>query len=224
MKDAIDYIKKHLSMDDLYRYLSAKQEVPEFWENKVLSTLDEVIDLVELKYTANHYDMQVSPSENKIDVDRGRLTLYSESLSKHLSRSNTIWLVGATLGYKLERVIEKSFITTPTDAVIMDACGSVIVEAYCDWIETQIVTEEDHKIAPRFSPGYGDLDLSCQRAIADLLSLEKRTGIHLNKHFLMTPQKSVIFIIGNNMAMDNMVCNHKCTLCTFKQCAYRKGE
>ena len=44
---------------------------------------------------------------------------------------------------------------------------------------------------PRFSPGYGDLDISHQQAMFDLLELEKRLGLSLTQTHMMLPEKSI---------------------------------
>jgi len=54
----------------------------------------------------------------------------------------------------------------------------------------------------RYSPGYGDLPLSNQKLIYDVLNLE-RLGISITERFMLVPEKSVIAIAG----VEGVGCN-----------------
>lgn len=47
----------------------------------------------------------------------------------------------------------------------------------------------------RYSPGYGDLPLTNQKIIFDILNLE-RLGLRITERFMLVPEKSVIAIAG----------------------------
>ena len=52
------------------------------------------------------------------------------------------------------------------------------------------------KSVSRFSAGYGDFPLECQRGLLEMLRADKILGISLNDSLLMTPAKSVTAVVG----------------------------
>ena len=82
-------------------------------------------------------------------------------------------------------------------AVILDACGSALVEACCDGLEREIASRYPGRyLTDRFSPGYGDLPLETQDAICTALDAERRLGVQVRSSHLMNPSKSVTAVIG----------------------------
>ena len=76
----------------------------------------------------------------------------------------------------------------------MQAIGTERVEALCDAFQAEIAAAET-SIAPRFSPGYGDFPLDCQKDIFAVLDCGS-IGLTLNSNLFMTPSKSVTAVIG----------------------------
>ena len=82
---------------------------------------------------------------------------------------------------------------------MLQALGSERVESLCNAFNKDIATKmslENKTLAPRFSPGYGDLPLSLQTDIFKALNCTSKIGINLNSNLFMTPSKSVTAIIG----------------------------
>jgi 5-methyltetrahydrofolate--homocysteine methyltransferase len=71
-----------------------------------------------------------------------------------------------------------------------------VVRELCDEFCKDIKAELNVNLKPRFSPGYGDLDLSCQKDIFKLLDCSKKIGLTLNDSLLMSPTKSVTAFVG----------------------------
>ena len=74
-----------------------------------------------------------------------------------------------------------------------------MIEAYCDDIDRQIQAEAKSRnlqTKRRFSPGYGDLELSVQRDLCRVLDTERQIGLTLTESCMMVPVKSVTAIIG----------------------------
>ena len=109
-------------------------------------------------------------------------------------------------------------------AVILDACGSALVEQGCDEAERDIAARfPGLYLTDRFSPGYGDLPLSLQPAICGLLDAERRVGIHVASSFLMNPSKSVTAVIGLS-DKPQMARIRGCAWCAmWDTCTLRKG-
>ena len=85
------------------------------------------------------------------------------------------------------------------DALIYQAAGAEMIEAYVDELNTKLKIQaaaEGYKLRPRFSPGYGDLPIDLQRDFSRILQLPKTCGITLTDTLLMVPSKSVTAFIG----------------------------
>ena len=83
-----------------------------------------------------------------------------------------------------------------TRALVLDAIGSVLAEELADITNKQIIAENPRKkTTMRFSPGYGDWDLSGQIDFLKWLSAGQ-IGVKLNESFQMMPEKSVSAILG----------------------------
>jgi len=85
------------------------------------------------------------------------------------------------------------------DTVIKEISGAA-GEALCDCVTEEIrgadAVSPKCVLRPRFSPGYGDTDLSVQKPLLRRLQADKTLGITLNSAYLMTPVKSVTAIAG----------------------------
>lgn len=132
-------------------------------------------------------------------ADNGLIDLFftkthSKDLFKNLKNYGEFVLFAASVGVGIDRLIARYSVISPSKALCFQAIGAERVEALCDSFCEMIKTEFE-TVAPRFSPGYGDLDLSLQRDIFNALPLG-RIGISLNDSLLMSPSKSVTALIG----------------------------
>ena len=143
----------------------------------------------------------------------------SEKLRAHLKGCKRFFLMAATFGASADAVIRKYSKTDVARGAVAQAAGSYLIEEYCD----KIMDETDTGglfFKPRFSPGYGDFDLSFQKIILDTLDAGKRIGITLTESYMMIPTKSVTAVLG---LTDEPSCNiGKCMLCQKKDCEFRK--
>lgn len=107
--------------------------------------------------------------------------------------------MAATLGPEAEALLRRTEVTNMADAVIMDSAQSTAIENVCDNFESDMRLEFGKQglyLTDRYSPGYGDLPLLSQKAIAELLVAEKRIGLTVTDNMIMIPRKSVTCIIG----------------------------
>ncbi|MBE7088407.1 MAG: hypothetical protein E7370_02660 [Clostridiales bacterium] len=119
----------------------------------------------------------------------------SRDLLKNLQGCKKIALFAATVGAGIDRLILKYGKISPSKATVLQAIGSAAVEQICDWVNEEIVSQFG-ACKPRFSCGYGDLNLSLQRDIFAALSLEKNLAVTLSDNFFITPAKTVTAIVG----------------------------
>lgn len=122
------------------------------------------------------------------------MTVKSHSITVNLKKCKRAYVFSATLGIEIDRAIEKYSKILQSKASVYHAVGSVLIEAFCNYVNETLVA--DLKATRRFSPGYGDLSLDCQRDILRALDAERKIGIILSDSLLMSPSKSVTAIIG----------------------------
>ena len=62
---------------------------------------------------------------------------------------------------------------SPTKALFFQAIGATMIETLCDEFSQEIKSELSVNLKPRFSPGFGDLELTCQKDIFKILNCSK---------------------------------------------------
>ncbi len=113
----------------------------------------------------------------------------SMALARYLKNCDTAYIVAASLGHGVDRLLRQKSVVSTTEQFVADAVASAYVESLCDIAQSRL----PEKTKRRFSPGYSDLPLSVQ---APLLRFLGNCGISLTKSDLMIPSKSVTFIAG----------------------------
>jgi hypothetical protein len=86
-----------------------------------------------------------------------------------------------------------------SEAVVIDAAASEIVDAGLDWLmqylKAQLRRTGQTLTRLRYSPGYGDFPLTAQKTFGRLLSIEKM-GVQVAETLILKPEKSVLAIAG----------------------------
>lgn len=155
------------------------------------------------------------------------IMLQSKDLAKHLNGCTQVCLFAATLGTAPDSLMRRAAATAVTPAVVLQAAAAAATEAFCDECCEQLAVhfaKQGLYLRPRFSPGYGDLSLSCQQQLLRVLNAEKRIGLTCTQSMLMTPTKSVTAFIGLTPEPTKTVghaCGGKCAACPKTDCAYR---
>lgn len=130
-------------------------------------------------------------------LDGTTLKLCGEDIKNHLYGYEQAILIAATISFKVDKYIKSLQLCDMKKAIMADSLASALIEQVCDLAELEI-----KKLYPtismttRYSPGYGDLDISLQKNISDLLNTQKNIGLFVNESYMMIPSKSVIAIIG----------------------------
>ncbi len=138
-------------------------------------------------------------TEDAISLSNG-IRLQSLSLAKLLQNSNSVVLMGATVGKEItERIFNEVKNGDAAFGLILDSVASQTADAVLDWMVKMLdrmLDWEGRKLTRhRYSPGFGDLPLSCQKDIFGALQLE-RLNMALTEKFMLIPEKSVIAIAG----------------------------
>jgi len=123
----------------------------------------------------------------------------SRDIAKYLGGCEKAVLMACTLGVKSDFFIRIAQSRGASHAVAAQAVLTEFIEKYCDQVQENIKTEAEKcgfMIKPRYSPGYGDLDIRYQKEFFSVLDISRRIGISLSDDFIMSPSKSVTAIIG----------------------------
>lgn len=133
-------------------------------------------------------------------------------------------LLCCTLGTEFDTMLRARQARDMAEAVILDACGSALVEAGCDAVQRELQELfPDQHLTDRFSPGYGDLPLTLQPLICTALDAGRRIGVHVTPSLLLNPSKSVTAIVGLSH-QPQMARVRGCGYCSMAEtCALRKG-
>lgn len=164
--------------------------------------------------------------EDAISLQGTILVMESKDIADLLANSDKCVLMAASLGLEVDRKIAYYAKTDVTRSLILDACASTAIEALCDQVEEAVRLEAcDHgyHITTRFSPGYGDLPITLQKPITQVLQTYPKIGLTVNESSIMLPRKSVTAIIGwqKEEAAAKVI---KCKGCNKQNCSFRRAE
>ena len=150
----------------------------------------------------------------------GNLACRSKTLERALCGCDSLVMLAATVGAGFDRLLQKYSVLSPSRAVLLQGLGAERVESLCNALCADISASLCPKrLAPRVSPGYGDIPMELQRGIFAALDCERKIGLTLTDGLLMTPSKSVTAIAG----ITDKAQAHRtgCAACDKKDCAFR---
>lgn len=208
-----------IDWDEARRYLGLKSEVPEL-EDK-LRQAGELL----LSAAAPKGIWQRLPLQRREGVLYfAGMEVASARLSAHLAGCGEVYLLAATLGIGVDRLLERLSVTDVSLAVMVQACAAALLESWCDEYQSRIaagVAGEGLFLRPRFSPGYGDFPLDAQPALLGALEAGKRIGLTATGANMLSPTKSVTAVIG--LSPDRGSCHAGgCATCGKKDCEFRR--
>ncbi|MBR7070581.1 MAG: Vitamin B12 dependent methionine synthase activation subunit [Clostridia bacterium] len=183
-----------LVQKEIFRYLGYGSQTPT--DTEILKRTEECTETLRqaLSCKACFDRFPLTFTENGVTV--GDLHLPSMDLKRHLRGCGSAYLMTATLGYEVDRILGRYSLLSPVHAVIAQAVGAAAIEAFCDRLCRQFADIEQKKLRSRFSAGYGDLPLDTQPALLGLLDAYRKIGVTLTEGLMMIPTKSVSAIVG----------------------------
>ncbi|SCY99198.1 vitamin B12 dependent-methionine synthase activation domain-containing protein [Alkaliphilus peptidifermentans] len=213
---------------EVLRYLAYRNQPLDDNINALIdSTLEEAIALKNnnKKYIYKAFDFTLE--SNRVLLANSTIYLSGKDISKHLKTSEKCIIIAATLGLNFEKAINYYSKVNLTKALIMDACGTALIEELCDDIEIEISNDNsfrDYRLTSRYSPGYGDFPIESQRNIEVLLETSKTIGLSVTSNHLLIPRKSVTAIIGlhRDKTMDPPM--NSCEFCNDTNCQFNCKE
>lgn len=208
-------------INEILRYLRVRGEAPAELRAQVERTAGEMAESLRPKYTFRAFPIR--HTAEGVALEGSGVTLTGALAEKMLRDCDTAVLLACTLGMEFDRRVRALERRDMGEAAILDACGSSWVESGCNLAETEIAERfVPRHLTDRFSPGYGDLPFSVQRALLAALDAERRLGIHLSESFQMSPMKSVTAVIGVSDEQQPARVRG-CAYCNLqKNCPYRK--
>lgn len=208
-----------LDTHEIIRYLGASHS-DSVLDGMIARAQKEVEAAASPRHTARLLPIEVGGDA----VACGGARLESRALAQHLAGCGQAFLFACTLGPGVDRLIKRYSVAEPPMAPVLQACSAAYIEAYAD--QAQLELEQYAKgqglyLRPRYSPGYGDFPLSCQKFLFAALDITKKIGVALTDHCMMVPCKSITAVIG--LSPDPSLCHvGKCMACTAQNCPFRK--
>ena len=209
----------HIDIDEAMRYLGAAKG-GEALRAQVSAAAERIRERPRYTYRV----MELTWQDGVPFLPQIQMELPGKTAKTMLGNCSQVVLLACTLGLSFDTFLSREQKRSMAEAVILDGCGSALVEQGCDAAEQKISSRfPGLYLTDRFSPGYGDLPLSLQKDLCAALDAQRRLGIYVNESMLMTPQKSVTALIGLSSA-PQMARIRGCGYCSMKErCALRKG-
>lgn len=191
---------EELRLPEVYRYMGFhKGEPDEGIKAQVASCLPDFLNVVGGKVCFSEEKVSIShDGVKKARVQIGEMVCFSEDLARHLEGCHRAILMAATVGPQADMIRNKALIQGGAmRQLVMDALGTEAIEWTADTFTDRIkVFYKGYELKSRFSPGYGDLELSLQKDLVQYLDTKRKIGVGLTDAVLLTPSKSITAIIG----------------------------
>lgn len=177
--------------EETLRYLRYTDQVLSDEQNALIDTaIAEVLEYAAPRTVHRVFTLHEKDGLLGIDAE---IDLHYPDIQRLLTGCGSCLLIAGTLGVPLDQKMRYYSRFDMTRYVIMDAAASALVEETCDTLQ------ESLPFSPytfRFSPGYGDVPLSLQKQLLQVLDAGRRIGLTLTPNMLMLPQKSISGIVG----------------------------
>ena len=188
-----------ISRRDIARHLGYKrpEDLDDITAARIEECVKEVTDVAE--YQSIYHTFPIIWEEELCEF--AGMKIHSKDLLKNLKGCSEAIMLAVTIGPAVDRLIRRAEVTDVSKAVILQAVGAEVVEAWCNKVNSDIKSDmaaKGYSTKPRFSPGYGDLPLELQQEFERVLQMRKNIGISLSDSNIMTPSKSITAVIGIN--------------------------
>lgn len=210
-----------VNVAEALRYLGAAN-APEELRRQTERLAEELSGRITPRYTYRVFSMERAGED--FLLPQAGLTLSGRTARTMLSDCDQAALLCCTLGVEFTALLQARQARDMAQAVILDACGSALVEAGCDAAQAELAERLPGRcLTDRFSPGYGDLPLALQPTLCAALDAPRRVGVHVTGQYLLDPDKSVTAIIGlSDRPQAARV--RGCAFCALRErCTLRKG-
>jgi len=216
-----DFLQSGIFQKEVLRYLGCRSvQADERIVSQIALVVKEAAADINAKNIFGIWDCQTGTDT----VTLGEINIKSRDLARHLRGCSHAVLLAATLGTGADTLLRRYSAMDMEKALIAQSVCTAMIEHYCG----AVVCEASHSpgldgLYPteRFSPGYGDFDISWQKDMLKLLNCEKNIALTLTDGYMLIPSKSVTAVVGFSKEKKDEV-EKNCVHCTNTRCAYRK--
>lgn len=217
------YNAQILSIDaaEVRRYAGLRK-AQNFGEKNIRDACEEALLLMEVRGAWEVYDYC-----NHVVASEPPFVIVGKSIIKHLDGCEKVICMAVTVGAEIEREVTKKFERGEYLAsVLLDAAATAAVEQAANAMEKNFAakfSKDGYRMRWRFSPGYGDWNLTEQEKLFKICGAEK-IGMCLTSAMMLEPRKSVTAIIGLEKISAQKKSSHKkdCATCDKLDCLMRK--
>ena len=223
----IDGRKLQIDPQEIFRYLGYRKDSGQQIDLFSGEFADQVEKELRTKCRIRYVYRRVSVTldgEGRLHFG-GLFAVESKGLRRSLENCKEAFLMAATLGAEADLLISRYCRLAMNQGVIAEAAATAVIEAGCDFCCEQLeqeLAEEGYRLHRRFSPGYGDFSLDCQKYMIDALDCPRKIGLSLTDQCMLVPTKSVTAVMG----ISSLSCaedeDGACENCLKKDCTYRR--
>ena len=211
-----------LNLDEVLRYMGCPpDQADEGLRTLARQACDQILREARPRWAWRCFDVTAEPEGVRLSCG---LLLPGQDLKRHLEGCRRAALFCATLGVQTDSFIRRAQSVDMLHGLALDCAADAAVEQICDQIETELQGQFPGCFFPfRYSPGYGDLPLTLQNDLLDLLDAPRRVGLTASASHILIPRKSVTAILG---VADQPIAQsvRSCLSCpAHAGCMYRKS-
>jgi len=136
--------------------------------------------------------------DDRVVTDVSDTLLTGSGMVKLLRGCDYATLLATTIGSRLEERIEKLKHDHTADAYFLDVVGGWMADYMAEKVDAMIQSEilrNGYARTMRYSPGYGDWDLTVQSELLRLVEAGS-IGVNCTETSILQPRKSVTAVIG----------------------------
>jgi len=216
-----DFFQSEIFQKEVLRYLGYRGvQADERIVSQITLVAEELATDVNAKNIFGIWDCQAESDT----VTLGEMNIKSRDLACHLRGCSHAVLLAATLGTGADTLIRRYSALDMEKALIAQAVCTAMIERYCDTVVCEAAQSprlEGLYPTTRFSPGYGDFEISWQKDMLKLLDCKKRIALTLTDGYMLIPSKSVTAFVGFGKEKKDEN-EKKCAHCSNTRCEYRK--
>lgn len=160
---------------------------------------EKLMEVIKPQAIFEEFDLSFESQNEKNIISFADVCFESKDLARNLQNCDKIYLLACTIGPQVDSIIRREQTLNAAMAAIFQGAGAMFIEKLVDLSNMQIKmdAQKNGRITkPRYSPGYGDVPLSCQKDFFRLLPCT-RIGLTLMDTLIMAPEKSVTAYIGS---------------------------
>ena len=172
------------------RRYAGLRKAQNFGEKNIADACAEALILIEVRGAWELYDYK-----NQTVLSAPPFTIAGNSIIKHLDGCEKVICMAATVGFEIEREINRKFERGEYLAsVLLDAAATCAVEQAADLMEKNFAAKFS-KEGYKMRWGYGDWELTAQEKLFKISGAEQ-IGMSLTSALMLEPRKSITAIIG----------------------------